>query len=138
MNCDKCHQPMPATAEPQRITMDRAYQTRDGRKVTLYCVDAPGAYPIHGRIDDNICPLAWTSEGILNPPLGNLPGDLIEVPPPAPAKWRVEGWANVYQDSDGSFAIYGTHPTKQVAAAAAGYRIACVPITLSGNEGDGL
>lgn len=32
------------------------WQTRDGRDVVIYCTDAPGDWPIHGRINGDRMP----------------------------------------------------------------------------------
>lgn len=41
----------------------RPVTTRDGRKVTLYCVDASGDWPVHGRIGEEPLPNAWRLTG---------------------------------------------------------------------------
>lgn len=54
-----------AIREPveQRITMDRAWQTRDGRAFVPYCIDAPAPYAVHGRLEGESIPRAWRKNG---------------------------------------------------------------------------
>lgn len=90
--------------------------TRDGCAVVIYCTDAPGIFPIHGRIDGGACPSCWGSDG------RRYPGeerefDLINVPPPK----RV-----IYRNFYGLGSAY-TSRAEADAAAAPG-RIACVRI----------
>jgi len=49
-----------------KIKLDGDYGTREhpDERVTIYCVDAPGDYPVHGRRGD--CPTAWTAMGTFN------------------------------------------------------------------------
>ena len=39
----------------------KTYKTRSGEEAFIYCVDAPGLTPIHGRICDT--PYAWAESG---------------------------------------------------------------------------
>jgi hypothetical protein len=39
----------------------KTYKTRGGEEAFIYCVDAPGACPIHGRIRNEM--LRWTESG---------------------------------------------------------------------------
>lgn len=60
-------------ASPQSLTnqsknmidINKAYQTSDGRSVTLYCTDAPGPYPVHGRVSspDGNSVKSWKADG---------------------------------------------------------------------------
>lgn len=36
----------------------KTYKTRGGEEAFIYCVDAPGACPIHGRIGNDM--IRWT------------------------------------------------------------------------------
>lgn len=45
------------------ITMDREWQTKYGAKVRLYCVDAPGKFPVHGHVEGFTFPSSWDAEG---------------------------------------------------------------------------
>ena len=78
------------------IDWTKPVQTRDGCKVTIYCTDAPGWYPVHGRIEGEERPDAWKWDGSLYAYPGS-PGDLINVPP---KMVRVDCWINVYPDGD--------------------------------------
>ena len=52
---------------------------RDGRKVVIYCTDAPGKFPIHGRITNEYCPFAWNIDGLCSN--GRYSMALIPAPP---------------------------------------------------------
>lgn len=110
----------------------RPVTTRDGRKVTLYCVDVPGGWPVHGRVGDGGNPTAWRENGFRETHReGDF--DLIQ-PPPPPKPFKLEFWANVYPGG-----ITGMYDTKVVADALAWpRRIACVRVVVEGHEGDGL
>ena len=68
-------------------------QTRDGRHVRIYTMDAGGKYPIHGAIQseaDTWEHEAWMIDGS-NVETGRLHiYDLINVP----EKRRIKGWVN--------------------------------------------
>ena len=82
--CNKCE------CEKPLISMDKQYQTRDGRKVTLYCVDAPGDYPVHGRIERMQDAKSWDKYG----KCWVDRHDLGEVP----KTHHVDGWLYVFAD----------------------------------------
>ena len=43
------------------ISMNKQYQTRDGRKIRLLCVDGPGTYSVVGADDTEV--YIWTEYG---------------------------------------------------------------------------
>jgi hypothetical protein len=47
------------------IDLTKEYKTRGGHDVVLYCDDAPGAYPVHGRVmrDSGYNVETWTATG---------------------------------------------------------------------------
>lgn len=67
VRCDEWGWVYAAIREPvepeQRITMDRKWQTEYGAKVRLYCVDAPGKFPVHGHVEGFTFPSSWDAEG---------------------------------------------------------------------------
>lgn len=68
-----------------QFTLDWPYgwMTRDERNVVIYCTDAPGDRPIHGRIEAASLPSAWDANGkFLWPDKEQSPGDLINRPAP--------------------------------------------------------
>ena len=70
-----------------KISKDKMYMTRDGRKVRIYATDGGGLYPVHGaylRLDGWFCEV-WTEYGdfLLSGP-NSL--DLIEVKPKRQSK----------------------------------------------------
>ena len=76
------------------IDWTKPVQTREGRKVTIYCTDVPGGYPVHGRIDGSDSPLSWTISGRLIDSRSG-PDDLVNGPP---KMIKVDCWINVYPD----------------------------------------
>ena len=118
--------------------MDRQYQTRDGRKAVLYCVDADTVQPVHGFIIGDGGPSTWSATGCYMASPGSN-RDLLEVPPPAPKLWRAEGWVNVHKACSGHLPVLmEMHRSREDADRNTYGRIACVPITLSGVEGENL
>ena len=68
------------------FTLDwpHGWQTRDGRDVVIYCTDAPGAFPIHGRLNDIWRVVSWEYSGkCRNTLMGNGSFDLINRPIPS-------------------------------------------------------
>lgn len=109
----------------------RPVTTRDGRKVVLYCVDAPGEWPVHGRIDGKQTPTTWKNNGGY---YENVYGTLLDLIQP-PRRFKYERWVNVYANP-----ILGFHyTTKESADLHSGFaRIACVKVVVEGEEGEGL
>lgn len=109
----------------------KTWTTRDGRKVVIYCTDAPGEYQIHGRIvdEDDEPPVSWTAAGrLLDGCSARLDRDLI-----SPRKTiKVDFWVNVYPDN-----CPCTHLTKESADKESySKRIACKHIVLEVTEGE--
>lgn len=52
-------------SETQTIKMGEQYRTIMGEEVVLYCTDAPGDYPVHGRVmrgnESYVC--SWLANG---------------------------------------------------------------------------
>ena len=77
-------------------------KTRDGCDVVIYCTDAPGHWPIHGRVDGLPAPCCWRVDGTYSPVGFSSVGlnlsnyDLVN------AKQRKEAWVNVYPIEDHS------------------------------------
>lgn len=108
----------------------RPVTTRDGRKVVLYCVDAPGEWPVHGRVEGAYRPSSWGLNGCVF--CGSHSSrDLIQ-----PSRgFKYERWMNVYSDP----ALGGHYMTKEDADRRSGTaRIACVKVIVEGEEGEGL
>ena len=93
--------------------------TRDGRAVVIYCTDAPGLWPIHGRIQDHSEPRSWHANGRYWS-AGETCFDLINVPQPKRV-W----YFNVYEDK---CAIGGYLTRASADKLAAPGRIACVRV----------
>lgn len=119
--------------KPMKISMDKQYQTRDGRKVVLYCVDAPSSQPVHGRIEHGGIS-SWSVYGSWSSGACESNCDLIELPAPRSA-FEVRGWVNIYPQQR-VILLKGTRGEADLQAG--GDRIACIPITIQGHEGDGL
>ncbi len=72
----------------------KTYRTRDGREALIYCTDAPGAYPIHGRIGETL--VRWNADGSFFA----VPGDCADLLPPEPPHIREKRWCNVTREGD--------------------------------------
>lgn len=70
----------------------KLYLTRDGHKVGIYCTDAPGPFPIQGRIlyKNRHRLREWTEKGMINPYVESH-DDIINIPepPPKPRVWYI-------------------------------------------------
>ncbi len=108
------------------IDWTKPVQTRDGRKVVIYCTDAPGDFPVHGRIDGMEDPDTWRLDGaFICGASSSL--DLINAPEPK----RV-AWVNLYPDQYG-----GAYKTKAEADEFCAHnRIACVRVEWSPGQFD--
>jgi hypothetical protein len=76
--------------EPGKI-----YKTRGGEDALIYCVDAPGNFPVHGRVGAFL--LQWAKDGNYwaKEPRGHHSHDLIA---PAPKCISRTVWVNVYEN----------------------------------------
>lgn len=68
----------------------KTYKTRSGEEAFIYCVDAPGALPIHGRIGNDM--IRWTESGNMIS-THKHPYDLIA---PEPERMSRKVWVNMY------------------------------------------
>ena len=89
----------------------QTYKTRGGREALIYCNDAPGDYPVHGRIDTGV--VTWTGSGCSSIGFAYSSSDLI---PPAPPRIREMGWCNLWRD--GSISFYRSQADAEYAAGA--------------------
>lgn len=62
-----------------KLEPNRTYKTRSGEDALIYAVDAPGQWPIHGRIGSHVC--TWTADGRVQDG-AECPSDLILPEPP--------------------------------------------------------
>ena len=79
----------------------KTYKTRGGEDAYIYAVDAPGPYPIHGRIGEDI--RAWKRDGSH---IDKNVERICDLMPPAPPRVSRLAWANV--DKDGNIGMYYT------------------------------
>lgn len=79
------------------ITMDKKYRTRGNLDAVIYCNDAPGDYPVHGRINEFYggLPTTWRADG---KHCAEARFDLIEV---QPERWQAYEWvARLFMQED--------------------------------------
>jgi hypothetical protein len=113
------------------ISMDKKYQTREGKDVRLYAVDGAGPQAVHGAIkNDGAWEVeTWDSGGryVAGDPLPRG-CDLIEVPK------EHTGWLNFYADGFHSDVLHASRKSADTDAGPG--RIACIQVTFC--EGEGL
>lgn len=113
-----------------KIELGKTYRTRDGKEARVYATDHGTDVPIVGAIkirgEWRVC--RWFDTGLVSR-LGENNVDLIEVKP----RIKREVWVNVYRDGCGT-----PWNTRAEADKHPGNRIACIPITIDCEEGEGL
>jgi len=111
-----------------KITMDGEYQTRDGRKMRVLCVDAPHPLPVI-----TISPAGqvyrYPENGRYLSDLCDHSADLV----PVPKRHKRTVWVNLSPQLVGAYetrksADFFAHPD----------RIACLKLDLDFTEGEGL
>lgn len=118
------------------IDMNKKYRTRDGQKVRILCVDGyDPIYPVIGLVENQPSPKTWTEAGkYVQNEIDSDPNDLVE----DKEGRKIIGWINVYRDGK----LGNINETKEVcdayAKAMGSERFACVPITITCKEGEGL
>jgi len=91
------------------IEIDGEYSIEDkSQEVVIYCTDAPGIQPVHGRVGNEL--VKWDKYGYFFP--SKRPHQFNLIPKPE----TVSGWVNVYND----LLITGMYDTKERALEAAG------------------
>lgn len=116
------------------VDINKQYQTRDGKKVRIYCTDASGPYPVHGAVWSELDQCwqlrTWTAEGAFSEYVRFGLIDLVEVKP----RIQRELWVNVYRDNREFF-----YPTRERAdESKSPGRFACVKVVIDCEEGEGL
>ena len=115
------------------IDPSKQYQTRDGRKVRILCVDAKPPYPVVGIIqDDNELPESWDENGKYwqqDYPDGHRV-DLVEVP----EKRRLVGYVNVYENECSRIYKFRRFADENASKS----RIACLELNIEYTVGEGL
>lgn len=107
------------------LDFSKPLQTLDGQKVRIYAHDGCPSKPIHGAWQ--ACDGNWVSSSY-------APHQLRNTPPPKITK---TGWVNIYKNG----AISSIHNTKTIADLASredDSRVACVEVTFTYTEGEGL
>ena len=113
------------------ISMDKQYQTRDGRKVRIYAVDGGGPFPIHGAVyvEGSWVNESWSSKGMYTTDQKDHEYDLIEVKP------RIQRtvYLNIYKNFTFS------HNSRESAEDSKSKdRLACIKVDVDCEEGQGL
>ena len=83
--------------EPSAMPMfqpGKTYRTRSGDEALIYCTDAPGDRPIHGRVGTTIC--SWRADGKNHPYGFDSDYDLFSLAPP---RIRERRYCNVYSNT---------------------------------------
>lgn len=117
-----------------KIEMDKQYRTRDGREAKVLMVDAGTSHPVIAAHRDRETDIWWslhfTAEGRVSESRED-PRDLIEVKP----RIKRTLWLNIYSNAEAGF----TNRSREDADATAGrQRIACIPIEIDCEHGEGL
>ena len=122
-------QPQPAEPPTKPIDWTKPVRTKDGRAVRVLCTDGPGSHPIIGIVEGVREPFCWEVTGVYEEGV-ELGIELENVP----QRIQREYWANIYSNGAG-----GLFETKKDADRVAGTeRIACVPIPIDCEKGEGL
>lgn len=116
------------------ISKDKEYRTRDGHEVRIYATDGGGTQPIHAAYRDEHNKWhssTWSLEGKFFLSGDPCRYDLIEVKP----RIKRTVWLNVYQSG-----LYGrAHESREEAESNRGTAcIACIPVEIDCEEGEGL
>lgn len=113
------------------IDFDKPVQTRDGRTVTILTTERANiTHPVVGLINDEHI-YVFTEEGWLYDDGREHDLNLMNVP----VKRTREVWLNLYPEERDT----GAHETKEIADKyASTTRIACIPVTIEFEEGEGL
>lgn len=114
------------------LDLTKPVQTRDGREVRVYATDGYGSHPIHGAIKSvgEWQMVSWQKGGQIYELSAINRSDLVNVPTP---KHKLTAYMNVYKcgtiASFTSRALADRYPRN---------RVACIPVTVEYEEGEGL
>ena len=118
------------------IDKSKQYRTRDGRQVEIVCTDLSGTHPVLAIVtneDGHRFSQQNTPGGrVCESHRETCPGDLIEVKP----RIKRTYWVNVYKENVGW--PWSGKESADGEANKVENRIACVPITIDCEEGEGL
>lgn len=96
------------------LDLTKPLRTSDGEgRVTIYCVDAPGVKPVHGRVDyacGSSVLLSWHLDGSFSAS-GPMNNDLINEPE------STVRWVNIHEDERGILSLDGLFKSKDQADA---------------------
>lgn len=120
-----------------KIELGKTYRTRDGREVRVYAVDGGDMWPVHGAVvtEDGQVLVKWSADGRYG--LSPSDWDLIEVKP----RIRHSGWSMLYPDTENRCRLGYLYPTREEAIRNTIFfarPIACIPLTIDCEEGEGL
>lgn len=90
----------------------QTYRTRDGREALIYCTDAPGDHPIHGRVHGFPYAHSWTAEGMCYSDF-RFRDDLVPPVPAPPPRIRGKYWCNVTRE--GHVIVWGSEESARQA-----------------------
>jgi len=113
------------------VDINKQYKTRDGRAVRIYAVDGGNPLLVHGAVQfpNGWFIESWNRDGSIC--MGrNMDADLVEQKP----RFKHALFINVYENPEYDCACV----TRESADFHASTRIACIPITVEGEVGEGL
>jgi hypothetical protein len=118
------------------LDLTKPVQTRDGRPVRILCTDRKGtAYPVVALVGGDRQEVIMVTESGRHFSGEENKSDLVNVP----VKIEIpEVWLNVFREADGALCVDAYRSREEADAWADKRVVACIPITVSCNEGDGL
>jgi len=115
-----------------KMGQDDLYQTRNGLPVRIIATDYKSVWPVVAIVVNghNEYIVIRRADGTLHSPDAPTSEDIIQ----KPRRFKKNYWVNIYRDARSVL-----HTSRQEAnREAVSLRIACLPITFEGTEGEGL
>ncbi len=123
--------PNPATKSCV-FEVGKTYRTRGGRDALIYCTDAPGRWPIHGRVGESV--MRWYASGSFF----EKPGDCDDLLPPTQPRIREKWWVNVYPKGRVSYHLIEASARTRATDDALRIAVPCELVEIVGEEASAL